>query len=106
MNPSPSMQTGAGGAGEAVIRTEGLGKTYRNVLALRSLSLQVPKHSIFGFLGPNGAGKTTTIKLLLGLTRPTAGSRQPRPHGPAGRPRGDGAAAQAHHHLLLDPHPR
>jgi ABC-2 type transport system ATP-binding protein len=33
----------------------------------------VPQNSIYGFLGPNGAGKSTTIKMLLGLTRPTAG---------------------------------
>ena len=34
----------------------------------------MPRHSIFGFLGPNGAGKTTLMKVLLGLSRPTAGS--------------------------------
>jgi ABC-2 type transport system ATP-binding protein len=59
---------------EAVIDTKGLTKSYEGVAALDSLNLQVPRNSIFGFLGPNGAGKTTTIKLLLGLTRPTAGS--------------------------------
>jgi ABC-2 type transport system ATP-binding protein len=58
---------------ELVINTKGLSKTYNGVAALDSLNLQVPKNSIFGFLGPNGAGKTTAIKLLLGLTRPTAG---------------------------------
>jgi ABC-2 type transport system ATP-binding protein len=57
-----------------VIHAQGLTKTFKGVNALQSLSLTVPKHSIFGFLGPNGAGKTTTIKLLLGLSRPTAGS--------------------------------
>lgn len=58
----------------AIIRTEGLGKTYDgNVTALKSLDLSVPKNSIFGFLGPNGAGKTTAMKLLLGLARPTSG---------------------------------
>jgi ABC-2 type transport system ATP-binding protein len=56
-----------------VIETNALSKTYKNVQALRSLDVKVRQNSIFGFLGPNGAGKTTTIKLLLGLTRPTAG---------------------------------
>ncbi|MAG36410.1 MAG: multidrug ABC transporter ATP-binding protein [Dehalococcoidia bacterium] len=58
----------------AIIRTQGLTKSFNGVPALNSLDLMVPKYSIFGFLGPNGAGKTTTIKLLLGLARPTAGS--------------------------------
>ncbi len=57
-----------------VIETLNLSKTYKGVQALKDLNLTVKQHSIFGFLGPNGAGKTTTIKLLLGLTRPTAGS--------------------------------
>jgi len=42
--------------------------------ALRSLNLTVEAGETFGFLGPNGAGKTTTLKLLLGITFPTAGS--------------------------------
>ncbi len=56
-----------------VISTQGLGKSYGKIHALKSLDLQVPQHSIFAFLGPNGAGKTTTIKLLLGLARPSRG---------------------------------
>jgi ABC-2 type transport system ATP-binding protein len=59
---------------EWVIHTQGLTKSYKEVDALRSLDLRVPKNSIFGFLGPNGAGKTTTIKLLLGLIRPSGGT--------------------------------
>jgi ABC-2 type transport system ATP-binding protein len=57
-----------------VIETQGLSKSYKDLQALKSLDLKVRHNSIFGFLGPNGAGKTTTIKLLLGLTHPTAGS--------------------------------
>jgi ABC-2 type transport system ATP-binding protein len=57
-----------------VIETFNLSKSYKNIQALTSLDLKVNHNSIFGFLGPNGAGKTTTIKLMLGLTRPSAGS--------------------------------
>jgi ABC-2 type transport system ATP-binding protein len=56
-----------------VIQTQGLGKSYEEIHALKDLDLNVSKNSIFGFLGPNGAGKTTTMKLLLGLTRASAG---------------------------------
>ena len=56
-----------------VIHTQGLTKAYQGAKALDSLNLEVPKNSIYGFLGPNGAGKSTTIKMLLGLTHPTAG---------------------------------
>lgn len=59
---------------QMVIQTSGLSKQYNGVTALQDLNLKVAEHSIFGFLGPNGAGKTTAIKLLLGLTRPTAGT--------------------------------
>jgi ABC-2 type transport system ATP-binding protein len=33
-----------------------------------------PRGAAFGYLGPNGAGKTTLIRMLLGLTRASAGS--------------------------------
>jgi ABC-2 type transport system ATP-binding protein len=56
-----------------VIETVELRKNYDGVEALRGLSLEVPRGSIYGFLGRNGAGKTTTIKVLLGMARPTAG---------------------------------
>jgi ABC-2 type transport system ATP-binding protein len=55
------------------IRCEGLTKHYDTVAALEGLDLAVDERSVFGFLGPNGAGKTTTLKLLLGLSLPTAG---------------------------------
>lgn len=59
---------------EYVIQTYNLSKSFGEVKALQSVDLAVPKNSIFGFLGPNGAGKTTLMKLLLGLSKPTAGS--------------------------------
>jgi len=57
-----------------VISTEGLSFNFGSQQVVRSLSLQVPEGSIYGFLGPNGAGKTTTIKLLLNLLKTDQGS--------------------------------
>lgn len=56
-----------------VIETNGLTFNFGSQTVVKSLSLQVPEGSIYGFLGPNGAGKTTTIKLLLNLLKTDQG---------------------------------
>lgn len=42
-------------------------------MAVRNVSLQIERGSIYGLLGPNGAGKSTLLKMLVGLLRPTGG---------------------------------
>jgi len=59
---------------ELAIDSKDLTKTYGSIRAVDGINLTVPRGAIYGFLGRNGAGKTTTIKMLLGLTRPTAGA--------------------------------
>jgi ABC-2 type transport system ATP-binding protein len=49
-------------------------KDYGSVTALKDFNLSIRRGELLSLLGPNGAGKTTAIKLLLGITRPTAGS--------------------------------
>ncbi len=56
-----------------MIRIENLSKRYKNIHALKSISLQVAQGELFAYLGPNGAGKTTTIRILTGLTNLTSG---------------------------------
>lgn len=41
--------------------------------AIRGLSLQIRRGSLFGLLGPNGSGKTTLISILTGLLSGTSG---------------------------------
>ncbi len=59
---------------ETVIKTTSLTKQYHDKNVVTELDLSVPSGSIYGFLGPNGAGKSTTMKMILGLTKPSAGS--------------------------------
>jgi ABC-2 type transport system ATP-binding protein len=68
-----------------IIQTHDLGKQYGRITALRRVSLSVQKGEIFGLLGQNGAGKTTLIKILLGITRASAGKAQMLEQ-PAGSP--------------------
>jgi ABC-2 type transport system ATP-binding protein len=58
---------------QAVIRTQGLTKTFGSVRALDGLDLEVAPGEVHGFLGPNGAGKSTTIRVVLGLVRASGG---------------------------------
>jgi ABC-2 type transport system ATP-binding protein len=70
--------------GDLAISTRGLRKVFGQKVAVRNLSLDVPRGEVFGFLGPNGAGKSTSVKMLLGLVRPTCGKASV-----LGRPAGD-----------------
>ena len=56
-----------------VIQTHRLTKQYGGQAGVFDLDLHVRRGTIYGLLGRNGAGKSTTMKLLLGLTLPTAG---------------------------------
>ncbi len=57
-----------------IIEVKGLVKRFGNFVANDHLDFEVQKGEIFGLLGANGAGKTTVIKVLCGLSKPTAGS--------------------------------
>jgi daunorubicin resistance ABC transporter ATP-binding subunit len=59
--------------GDIVIRLDGLTKRFDDLVAVDGVDLEIPRGEIFGLLGPNGAGKTTIIRMLGGLTLPTAG---------------------------------
>jgi ABC-2 type transport system ATP-binding protein len=56
-----------------MIKVTDLVKNYRKVEALKSISFEVDKGSVFGFIGRNGAGKTTTMNILTGLIRFNSG---------------------------------
>jgi len=57
-----------------MIETQGLTKSYRDLVAIDEVTFKVEKGEIVGFLGPNGAGKTTTMKILTGFMPPSRGS--------------------------------
>jgi ABC-2 type transport system ATP-binding protein len=56
------------------VETVGLTKRFGERTAVDDVSLVVPRGTAYGFLGHNGAGKTTLIRMLLGLTRASAGN--------------------------------
>jgi ABC-2 type transport system ATP-binding protein len=51
-----------------------LWKRYGAVEAVRGISLDIQKGTIFGLIGPDGAGKTTTFQILAGVMEATGGS--------------------------------
>jgi len=60
--------------GLAVVQVEGLCRSYGKVEAVRGVTLDIPKGSIWGLLGPNGEGKTSIVEMIEGLRRPDAGT--------------------------------
>lgn len=48
-------------------------RSYKEIVAVDDISLEIKDGEMIGFLGPNGAGKTTTLKMLTGILYPTSG---------------------------------
>ncbi len=59
---------------DLAIDIRGVTKRYAEHVAVRGLSLQVPRGAVYGLLGPNGAGKTTTIRMILDIIAPDEGT--------------------------------
>lgn len=60
-------------AGEAILSTHGLVKSFRRRTVVRDVSIELAPGEVVGLLGPNGAGKTTTFRMTVGLYRPSKG---------------------------------
>ena len=73
---------------EPAIEIRNVAKRYANHVAVRDLSLTIPRGSVYGLLGPNGAGKTTTIRMTLNIIAPDSGTITV-----LGRPGGDRQAS-------------
>jgi ABC-2 type transport system ATP-binding protein len=56
-----------------VVEIRNVSKRFDNFVAVRDLSFEVRKGTIFGLLGPNGAGKTTTIRMIVNIFAPDEG---------------------------------
>ena len=59
---------------EQALVLRGVSKAFAGHVAVRDLSLDVPRGSVFGLLGPNGAGKTTTLRMVMNILGVDAGS--------------------------------
>ena len=56
-----------------MITVEHLAKSYGSFLAVDDVTFTAEPGRVTGFLGPNGAGKSTTMRMMVGLTQPSAG---------------------------------
>ncbi|MEJ8823020.1 branched-chain amino acid ABC transporter ATP-binding protein/permease [Variovorax humicola] len=67
-DPAPAPRTG-----QALLRAQGVRKSFKGVQALRGVDLEVRQGEILGLLGPNGSGKSTFINVASGHYAATAG---------------------------------
>ncbi|MEP6815736.1 MAG: ATP-binding cassette domain-containing protein [Marmoricola sp.] len=97
-----------------ILRAEGLGITYDNVVALRNIDLVLGPGLMLSVTGPSGAGKTSLLWALAGALTPSSGTvhlgdtaltgrQQAATLGIALVPQGNGLAASltAHENILV-----
>ena len=57
-----------------VLDVRSVTKRFGNLIAVRDVSLSVPKGELRAVIGPNGAGKTTFFNMISGFFAPTSGT--------------------------------
>lgn len=57
-----------------ILSITAISKTFKTVKALKNVSLNIPKASVYGILGPNGSGKTTLLSIILDIIHADQGS--------------------------------
>ncbi len=57
-----------------ILETHELTRSFKDLVAVDHLTINIPAGEAFGLLGPNGAGKTTAIKMLTTLLEPSSGT--------------------------------
>lgn len=56
-----------------VIEARQVRKVFKDIVAVKNLSLQIKKGEFIALLGPNGAGKTTLVEMIEGIQKPDSG---------------------------------
>lgn len=59
--------------GGDVVQLHDVSKRFGKFEVVKSVSWSLGRGGVYGLIGENGAGKSTLIRMICGLTRPTAG---------------------------------
>ncbi len=60
----------------SILSVQNLSKNYGSIQALKQVSFEVPRGTVFGILGPNGSGKTTLLGIVMDVLKASGGSYQ------------------------------
>jgi len=63
----------AANADGPILKLEGVAKSFGGVMAIKEVTIDIPRGKLLGVIGPNGAGKTTLFNVINGYLKPDKG---------------------------------